>query len=224
MILHRIHLDPRGREARRDLADPYQLHATLCRAFSPPDMQCPHGEFLWRLEPETDSNGFPRVLVQSKTRPSWDRIEAPRYLASADPGVNLEERLRLNSLEPGRRFRFRLRANPSVKRDGKRLGLLHLADQEQWISRKAQQHGFALPTLPAFDLSKSDPPRVDVRISQEKMLRGRQHRGHTIRAYSVLFEGLLTVKEPAKFNEALRAGIGPGKVMGLGLLSVAPVD
>ena len=36
MFLHRIHLDPRCREARRDLSDPYQLHSTLCRAFCEP--------------------------------------------------------------------------------------------------------------------------------------------------------------------------------------------
>ena len=41
MFLHRIHLDPRCREARRDLADPYQLHSTLCRAFSEPDCEVP---------------------------------------------------------------------------------------------------------------------------------------------------------------------------------------
>lgn len=46
MFLHRIHLDPRCREARRDLSDPYQLHSTLCRAFSTPDKKCPEGEFL----------------------------------------------------------------------------------------------------------------------------------------------------------------------------------
>lgn len=64
MLLHRIHLDPRCREARRDLSDPYQLHSTLCRAFSAPDKKCPENTFLWRLEPETDSTGCPRILVQ----------------------------------------------------------------------------------------------------------------------------------------------------------------
>lgn len=223
MFLHRIHLDPRCREARRDIADPYQFHSTLCRAFSAPDEKCPAGEFLWRLEPESNSSGAPRILIQSKAMADWSRIGVHGWLASADPAVNLEERLRLDSLKSGQRFRFRLRANPCVTRDRKRLGLMQLEDQEKWIARKGKQHGFSLPNLASFDFSESPSDRIDVRISQEQMLRGKQHTGNGIRVYSVLYDGILTVTEPDKFKNALQSGIGHGKVMGLGLLSVVPI-
>lgn len=65
MFLHRIHLDPRCREARRDLADSYQLHS--CRAFCEPDRKCPEGEFLWRLEPETDNSLASLLKVSAVT-------------------------------------------------------------------------------------------------------------------------------------------------------------
>ena len=147
MFLQRIHLNLRCREARRDLADPYQLHSTLCRAFSPPDQKCLEGEFLWRLEPETDSLG-PRILVQSRAKPDWGGISGQGWLSKADPSIDLIERLNLDSLKSGQRFRFRLRANPCVKRNGKRLGLLHLEEQEGWLARKGLQHGFSLsPTM-----------------------------------------------------------------------------
>lgn len=55
------------------------------------------------------------------------------------------------------------------------------------------------------------------------MLRGRQHTGNAIRIYSVLYDGILRVTEADKFKAAQQSGIGHGKVMGLGLLSVAPV-
>ena len=167
MFLHRIHLDPRCREARRDLADPYQLHSTLCRAFSKPDTKCPEGEFLWRLEPETDSNGCPRILVQSRTTPDWTGIGVKGWLATTDQGIDLKDRLKLDSLKVGQRFRFRLRANPCVTRNGKRLGLLRLEEQEAWIERKGVQHGFSLPHLVSFDLSESTKKRPDVRIAQD---------------------------------------------------------
>ena len=223
MFLHRIHLDPRCREARRDLADPYQLHSTLCRAFSAPDKKCPEGEFLWRLEPETDPNGCPRILVQSRSLPHWSRIGMQGWLAQADPTIDLKDRLKLDSLKTGQRFRFRLRANPCVKRDGKRLGLLKLEEQEKWVTRKGEQHGFSLPQLAAFDLSESPQERIDVRVSQEQMLQGNQHTGNAVRIYSVLYDGILAVTEPDKFRNALQTGIGHGKVMGLGLLSVVPM-
>lgn len=224
MFLHRIHLEPRCREARRDMADPYQLHSTLCRAFSVPEKKCPEGEFLWRLEPETDPNGCARILVQSRSLPDWSRIGVKGWLTQADPTVDLKARLKLDSLKAGQRFRFRLRANPCVTRSGKRLGLFKLEEQENWIERKGEKHGFLLSKLAAFDLSESSQNRIDVRISQEQMLRGKQHTGNGIRIYSVLYDGILAVADPDKFRNVLQTGVGHGKVMGLGLLSVVPID
>ncbi len=223
MLLHRIHLDPRCREARRDLADPYQLHSTLCRAFSSPDTKCPEGQFLWRLEPETDPNGHPRILVQSRSLADWNRVGVRGWLAQTESAIDLKERLKLDSLKTGQRFRFRLRANPCVKRDGKRLGLLRLEEQEKWLARKGEQHGFALPKVAHLDSSESSHERIDVRVSQEQMLHGEQRTGNGIRIYSVLYDGVLTVSEPEKFRGALQTGIGHGKVVGLGLLSVVPI-
>lgn len=223
MFLNRIHLDPRCREARRDLSDPYQLHSTLCRAFTVQDEKCPEGEFLWRLEPETDPTGCSRILVQSRTTPDWTRIGVKGWLAKADPAIDIKDRLKLDSLEVGHRFRFRLRANPCVTRNGKRMGLLRMEEQENWVKRKGEQHGFSLPRLVSFDLAESPQERVDVRISQEQMFRGSQRSGNAIRIFSVLYDGVLKVVESDKFRDALQTGIGHGKVMGLGLLSVVPI-
>ena len=223
MLLHRIHLDRRCCEARRDLSDPYQLHSTLCRAFCSPDRKCPEGEFLWRLEPETDPAGCPRILVQSKAMPDWAGVGVQGWLANADSAIDLKDRLKLDSLKAGQRFRFRLRANPCVTRDGKRLGLLRTDEQEEWLERKGRQHGFSLPKLVSFDFSEAQQERIDVRISQEQMLRGRQHTDNGIRIYSALYDGILVVTDPGNFRVALRTGVGHGKTMGLGLMSVVPI-
>lgn len=217
MLLHRLHLDPRNKAARRDLADPYQMHATLCRAFSTPDKKCPEGEFLWRLDPEMNPSedprcpGNPRLLIQSRSEPNWSRIEVDGWFFGGRPapGVPVMERLRIGELTGGQRFRFRLRANPCVNRDGKRLGLLRRNEQEVWLTRKGNLHGFSLQPF---------------RISQERMLRGRKHGGTEIRIYSVLFDGILTMTDAATFRKALETGIGHGKALGLGLLSIVPVS
>jgi CRISPR system Cascade subunit CasE len=221
MFLSRIYLDLRCREARRDLSDPYQLHSTLCRAFSPSEKKCPEGEFLWRLEPEVGPSG-PAVLVQSRGKPDWAAVGVSGWLAKVDRALDLTERLKLDLIDIGQRFRFRLRANPCVKRNGKRLGLLHLEEQEAWIERQALQHGFMLPG-PAFGKSaESARQNVAVRISHEQMLKGKRRSGDEIRVYSVIYDGFLKVTETRKFVESLQTGIGHGKTMGLGLLSVAP--
>ena len=239
MFLHRFHLNLRCKEVRRDLADPYELHSTLCRAFSEPDRKCPEGEFLWRLEPETDSSGCPRVLVQSRSFPDWSRIGIQGWFAQApDAGIDLTAKLKLDLLQAGQKFRFRLRANPCVCREGKRLGLFRLEEQEAWIKRKGrEQHGFSLPRLDSFVEENSTPERIDVRISQEQMLRGSRRDGGNIRVFSVLYEGVLTVIDPMQFRltlvggskkeggseKQINMGIGHGRSMGLGLLSVVPV-
>lgn len=229
MHLHRIHLNPRCKEARRDLADPYQMHSTLCRAFFPAETPCPAGALLWRLEPETDHEGRPRMLIQSREIPDWSRIPVPAWLAQVEPGLNLAQKLALDTLKAGQAFRFRLRANPCKTVDGKRQGLVHPDAQQAWLARKGEQHGFALPesaTPDYFDFMQSPEGRAyhDVRVSHGQILKGSQHGGNAIRVYSALFEGRLVVTDAARFRKALETGIGHGKVMGLGLLSVAPIS
>ena len=104
-----------------------------------------------------------------------------------------------------------------------RLRLLRTDEQEAWLERKGKKHGFSLPQLAFFGFSETPQERIDVRISQEQMLRGKQHTGNGIHIYSVLYDGILIVTEPDNFRAALETGIGHGKVMGLGLLSVIPI-
>jgi len=229
MLLHRIHLNPRSKDARRDLADPYQMHATLCRAFFPEDIRCPKGALLWRLEPETDAQGRPRLLIQSRAAPDWSRLVAADWLAQAEPGIDLTQKLALDALVLGRRFRFRLRANPCKTTQRKRTGLVHADAQRDWLARKGEQHGFTLRAVNALEHfgsveSPRESPYPDVRVSQEQMLTGYKHDGTAIRLFSVLYEGRLTVRDPLKFKAALQTGVGHGKVMGLGLLSAVPCD
>jgi CRISPR system Cascade subunit CasE len=203
------------------------MHSTLCRAFSEADRKCPEGEFLWRLEPETDSQecSGPRILVQSRSLPDWSRIGVKGWLAEEpDPAIDLASRLNLHNLKAGQRFRFRLCANPCVTRKGKRLGMLKTVDQEAWLERKGELHGFSLPRFASFDFSEAKQGRVDVRVSQEQMIRGKRRDGSEIRVFSVLYDGIITVSEPEKFRLALQTGVGHGKAMGLGLLSVVPIS
>ena len=224
MYLSKIHLNLRCREVRRDLADPYQLHSTLCRAFCRPDQRCPPGMFMWRLEPESEWRAGPVILVQSRNMPEWSHIDIKNWLAEVYDPIDLEKRLKLVSVESGSRFRFRLRANPCVTKNGKRLGLLRLEEQEEWIKRKGNLHGFSVPRLSSsFYLSETTGERIDVRISQEQMLRGKQRSGREIQIFSVLYDGVLTVTDSVEFRKVIEGGIGHGKVMGLGLLSIAPL-
>jgi len=208
MFLHRIHLDLRNKEARRDVADPYEMHSTLCRAFNTPEEKCPPGTFLWRLEPEQGTEGIARIIIQSQKLPDWTQINLPRWFKEEPTApLDLINKLGLASVNAGQLFRYRLRANPTITRNRKRIGLFSADDQISWLQRQSELKGFT---------------PVTIHRSDERMLTGKIRTNKPIRVFSVLFDGILTINDPVKFREAIECGIGHGKSLGLGLLSVVP--
>jgi CRISPR system Cascade subunit CasE len=78
------------------------------------------------------------------------------------------------------------------------------------MARKARQGGVRLLSL---------------RVRNEPDADGRLRRGgeaHPLKLFAVRFDGLLEVVDPAAVREAVRRGIGSGKGLGFGLLSLAP--
>lgn len=206
MYLTKLTLDPRHPGARRDLADAYEMHRTLARAFAS-DESTPPARFLWRLEPPRSGEVPSDVLVQSGMPGRWSVVEAlDGYTRALQPNkpVDLDMFVR-----GGMEYRFRLVANPTVTRDGKRLGLLREEEQLAWLSRQGGRHGFSV-----VDVIRLVSGRLGTR-------NGRDRPGLTLQ--SVGFEGLLTIEDPGKVAGALTGGIGHGKAFGLGMLSLALV-
>ena len=205
MYLTQLLLNPAHVEARRDLADAYQMHRTLSRAFATsPDAPVPR--FLWRLECARLPGAGNTVLLQAGQPGQWHNLgAAPGYLLASptDKQVALD-RLVIT----GQRCRFRLRANPAVKREGKRWGLHDETTQLAWLQRQGERLGF---TVQGADVSQRERVQVP---QQRKAMR--------ITVDSVLFDGLLTVGDADLLRQAMLAGIGPAKALGLGMLSLAP--
>jgi CRISPR system Cascade subunit CasE len=207
MYLTRLRLDPAHPLARRDLASAYEMHRTLSRAFVPSHDAAP-ARFLWRLEPPTQSaaDGPAVVLVQAAAPAHWQVLdEWPGYLrhAAEEKPVDLDR-----LLVRGRPCWFRLLCNPTATRNGKRLGLVREGDQREWLLRQGAKHGF-------------EP--AGVRICRSERISWRQGRGgQRITVQVVQFDGLLRVADPGPMAVALSRGIGHGKALGLGMLSLAP--
>ncbi|WP_395141478.1 type I-E CRISPR-associated protein Cas6/Cse3/CasE, partial [Armatimonas sp.] len=217
------------RQVESDLRALYELHRTLSHAF--PELPHPlvgsataqqaadearkEVRCLFRVE-ESPRHGTV-ILVQSRVEPDWEKLTAqhPTYLLASAEVKQWEPKLARDTP-----LRFRLRANPTVKREGKRLPLRTEEQQLEWIGRQASSHGFSLP-LKEFrrrDGSALTLPYAEV-IEQEAQ---KHHRAESRTTHhAVLFEGVLTVTDTALFAEALAAGIGAAKGFGFGLLSVA---
>lgn len=227
LFLSRLILDPRSRQARRDLADCQQLHRTIMAAFPQAENQQAREQFgvLFRLESGPDGN--PRLLVQSGAAPDWSRLPAG-YLI--DEALSKPVDHVFGMLAADRAFVFRLRANPTRRiktrstPDGRRCNgtRVELHGEEEWLGwlrRKGEQYGFRLLSAHAA------PGIADARACREARIIGNRGVGQSngrVTLFPVLFDGRLAVTDPARFREGLLRGIGPGKAYGLGLLSLAP--
>jgi CRISPR system Cascade subunit CasE len=206
MYLSRLTLDPLHPQGRRDLGSRYEMHRTLVRAFAP-DARSTPVRFLWRLEPSLSIVSAAVLLVQSEALADWSALDAfPGYALE----VRGNKRVDLETLiQPEARFRFRLHANPTVTREGKRFGLCKEADQLAWLERQGDKRGFDL---------------VGCMLTGSERIESRQgHSGRRITVQTAMFEGILQARESAALGMAVRAGLGHGKAWGLGLLSLARV-
>jgi CRISPR system Cascade subunit CasE len=217
LLLYQLRLSLADRAVRRDLASAYEMHRTLSRAFVDSD-QGPVNPFLWRLEPSSGDQA-PHVLLQSACEARWSGLPTGYMLSCQerrwDPAA---------VLHPGRRVAFRLRANPTVNRvpqsEGsavtagqsargrrKRLGLWREAEQLEWLQRQAQRVGLA---------------SVEAAVSEAERMRCRKHDG-MITLASAQFDGRAVIADPAALVAGVTSGIGHGRMLGHGLLSLAPL-
>lgn len=203
MYLTRIHLNLSHPYARGDVADPYQMHSTLSRLMSSSNDAIP-SHFLWRCD-AAGPQSF-QLLLQSETAPYQSRLdESHDGWASRIQTKQFDLEAMLGRAT---RFRFRLRANPSICRDGKRHGIFREEDQLAWLSRQGERSGFRVESAS---------------VSQGGRLVGQRRKGaHHVTVYATLFDGHLRMTDASALRGAVEHGIGRAKHMGLGLLSLAP--
>lgn len=207
MYLSKLTLDPCNAQARRDLADAYEMHRTLARVFARDD-ETPPVRFLWRLERRADYQPSSVVLVQSAQAGDWSALNTiPGYTDQVQPNKVVDLATLIQS---GARYRFRLLANPTVTREGKRYGLTREDEQLAWIARQGERNGFSV-----LGCERGADERLQVR-------QGRS--GNRITLHTALFEGVLQADSAELLRDGVLNGFGHGKALGLGLLSLARVQ
>lgn len=227
MYLSKLTINPVSREFRRDYADVREMHRTVMSAFGQVTDGTPARRahaVLWRLD--SGQRGFTQY-VQSGAEPDWGHLPSG-YLAEP-PRVRTLQPV-LDAISAGRRFAFRLVANPTrtiartdapPRPDGKRpqgrnVPLRKPEDQVRWLVRQGERFGFVIPTG-----INGEP---DVAPSPCPVLIGRRRSGDSgsITIEPVRFDGHLIVTDPVAFSAALRDGIGRAKAYGCGMISLAP--
>lgn len=202
MYLSQLSLKRLDRSVIKALGDAYRLHQTIMKGFT----SCPDVDrVLYRVEPE-ERNGMVSILIQSQQKPDW-------VLLTEESRGAIAARVKEFSVafQTGQRFGFRLRANPTVTRDGKRYGLIRDESLTEWLSKKEDKLGTRFCSVIAID---------------EGYVIGNKNHGekrHRLSLKTARFEGVLEVVDSDAFSAAFTNGIGPAKAFGCGLLSLARV-
>lgn len=195
--------------AQQWASNPYRVHQRLMMACDGDQrllFRVDVGTSSWAERPVT-------VLTQSTVAPNWDRAFGADFPVLARPP---ETRRYSPAAAAGRRYRFRLLANPIVCRSqpgkdrGRRVGLLREGEQREWLSRKLAEAGL-------------DP--LEFSVLDMGMLKSRKGDGAPTQTHlAVRFDGVATCVDAALVSAACAAGIGPAKGYGFGLLSLAPLS
>lgn len=202
MFLARLQLN-QSRVAVNWAANSYRIHQRLRMAY-PDDTR-----LLFRIE-DLPSNDGTQVIIQSHTAPDWSVFDGFPVLLRPPEHKPFDPKL-----DVGRRYRFRLLANPTVKKKDEqgrpvRLCLFKPEAQGAWLARKLTAAGVEL---------------VDFTAAEQGLQRSRknpQKDESTQTHFAVLFEGILRVTDPVALRVAIESGIGSAKGYGFGLLSLAP--
>ncbi|MFD9891734.1 type I-E CRISPR-associated protein Cas6/Cse3/CasE [Amycolatopsis sp. NPDC059027] len=213
MFLSKLNVDVRARTFRRDYANVHDMHRTLMSVYPDPpatvEKRQAHG-VLWRLD---GSRGGFVQYVQSHTEPDWAKLPAGHLTAPAEVR---SLRPVLDAVTAGRRFAFRMVANPTKcgHETRKRIPLRLPAEQLAWLIRQGERHGFVIPAA-----GDGGP---DVAATPLATISGHKKETKKITVEPVRFDGHLVVTDTCAFTRALADGVGRAKAYGCGLLSLAP--
>ena len=214
MFLSRIEINTYRNEARRALGSPQVMHAAIMASF--PSFDTGAGQrVLWRIDKLGPST---YLLVQSEAKPDFSHmVDQFGWPESGQSWETLDYDTFLSKIRDGDAWRFRLTANPvrSVKVEGSSRGKVFahvtVAQQEKWLSERAEKLGFSLVDQdgkPTFSVRERSTVRFD---------RG----SDKVTVSYATFEGILTVKDAEALRRAISDGIGREKAYGCGMITLA---
>lgn len=216
MYLSRVEIDTNDRQKISDLTHLGSYHNWVEQSFPDEIKQGTRLRHLWRID-EFSNKKY--LLLVSKNKPKLNNLEiygVPYTAATKD-----YDRF-LNQLVEGKKYRFRLTANPTYRitdsKSGKPRVVPHITilQQTNWLLERTKKHG--------FKIVRDSKEVYQLNISERDWPRLRRKGNHLIKLSRVTFDGILQITDLSKFKLALINGIGREKAYGMGLLTVIPLE
>ncbi|UGQ10913.1 type I-E CRISPR-associated protein Cas6/Cse3/CasE [Yinghuangia sp. ASG 101] len=248
--LSRIRINPLRADSRKLLANPRAMHGMVTGGVADRPLD---ERVLWRLD--TDNPRRPQLYVLTQSKPDWTHaVESAGWPdADGDHALVRDYTPLLAQLAVGRRFAFRLTANPvqntrtpqkpspgqQAHRDADprgrsfRIGHRTATAQMRWFLDHTDRWGFTIPDSrtdqPAPGLEPAAPADGKPLAPKEVRITDRQRKTFTkggdkpVVLHTATFEGVLRITDTDTFTTRLLHGIGPAKAYGCGLLTLAPL-
>jgi len=204
--------------AQRKLFGLYDWHQEAWKLFpGRPRDKRNHDDFNFLTRLDTGEYEF-RLTVLSTVKP-----QKPDWCAQA---WWREKEMPQNFFEQ-RRYLFKVVANPThtlsrrdpagnKKKHGSHYAITKPDELKEWITRKAEQGGFAICDEPRLEIS----PPVFHRLYKEDKKIQKEYAGGIV---GVEFKGALEVKNREYFLKIVQNGIGRAKSFGFGMLILKPI-
>lgn len=220
MYLTQFEINTARRGARALLASPQRMHAAVLASFTAAEREpALVGRILWRI----DQRGNQTLLyLASPHRPDLTSLAEQAGWPTKTTWRIGDYRRLLDRLTAGEEWAFRLTANPvhNGRKPGRkpggersqRFGHITAAQQETWLLKRTEHHGFTITT--------GEHKERDLVVRDRQVLRFPRE-GRPVTLATATFEGRLTVTDPQALRAALTHGIGPAKGYGCGLLTLA---
>ncbi|QOC92366.1 type I-E CRISPR-associated protein Cas6/Cse3/CasE [Micromonospora craniellae] len=222
MYLTRFQINPARRNARKLLSSAHAMHGAVRAAFPVvEDYERAGSRTLWRLD--TTGTTSVHLYVVSPGRPDLTHlVEQAGWPTIGDAWVTRDYEGLLASLGAGQSWAFRLTANPTHSgrrtadaKDTQRFGYLRESEQVEWLTSRAQRHGFTVAT--------QHDGRANLSLHRRQTQSFKRAMG-TVTLTTATYDGVLQVTDTDAFRRTLVRGIGPAKAYGCGLLTLAPAQ
>jgi len=224
MYLTSFDINRARRGAQKLLGSPHAMHAAVMSSFPPSASQvdADGGRILWRVDTSRDRV---RLYVASPEKPDLTGLVEQAGWPTLAAWSTAPYGAFLDSLESGTTWGFRVAVNPthSVKQAGpdgerprgrgKRLAHVTAAQQLDWFRTKATSIG--------LDVEGPDGPTAMVTSRDVRTFR---RGGATVTLATAQVDGVARILDADLLRRAMRAGIGPAKGYGCGLLTLAPTS
>jgi CRISPR system Cascade subunit CasE len=222
MFLTRFQINPARRNARKLLSSPHAMHAAVRAAFPvADDYERAAARTLWRLD--VPSTATVHLYIVSPGRPDLTHlIEQVGWPTSDQAWVTREYDGLLDSLRQGQSWAFRLTANPTHNgrntaeaKETQRFGYLRESEQVQWLTSRAEKHGFVV--------AHQHDGHPNLRLHRRQTQSFKRGMGN-VTLTTATYDGILQVTDADAFRRVLVGGIGHAKAYGCGLLTLAPAQ